>query len=363
MKIRNLFATVLPSMIAGGLLFGGSIGRADDGRAMVGFWPAASDTTAAGTARAAGSASTRPTPPAPPVPPAPPAPPSPHTAPLPPLPHTAPLPPLPPNPHNPPMPPLPPRHGGVSISIHDGKVQIEGVKELVQNQLDNAVRSLHNANGLPPEVRAKLEKRIEKLRARLAKRLDRLDASDMDQLGEELGQMGEEIGQEMEQFGEDMDKFGKDMSKHFGKDFAKTWQKNFKPGNFNVHVDSDGDDDNDLPSPPDVDDDESIDDAVSNLGDLSLKPAQRDAIQKIRTDSDKQVAAAKKELEKASDHLKQLLDNPNASDLDVTKSIDAVSQLEGSIRKARIIAWMNARRVLEDAQRKKIEAAVKGKTK
>ena len=106
-----------------------------------------------------------------------------------------------------------------------------------------------------------------------------------------------------------------------------------------------------------------MNDALSNLGDLSLKPAQRDAIQKIRTDSDKQVGAAKKYLDTASSHLKQLLDNPNASDVDVSKSIDAVSQLEGSIRKARILAWMNARRVLEDAQRKKIEAAAKGKVK
>ena len=50
--------------------------------------------------------------------------------------------------------------------------------------------------------------------------------------------------------------------------------------------------------------------------------------------------------------------------LEMGKSIDAVTQQEAAIRKARILAWVNARRVLDDAQRKKVEAAAaKAKTK
>ena len=53
--MSKLFTTILPSMLAGGLLFGTASTRADDGRSIVGFWPAASDVGAAGAAKAAGS--------------------------------------------------------------------------------------------------------------------------------------------------------------------------------------------------------------------------------------------------------------------------------------------------------------------
>ena len=77
----------------------------------------------------------------------------------------------------------------------------------------------------------------------------------------------------------------------------------------------------------------------------------------MRAESDRQVAAAKKQLDQASDTLKKQLDNSATSDADIARSIDAVTQQEAAIRKARIIAWHSARRVLDDAQRRKVEDA------
>jgi hypothetical protein len=192
-----------------------------------------------------------------------------------------------------------------------------------------------------------------------------MDVKDMDELGEELGRLGEEIGEEMEQFGEEMDQFGKDMDQ-FGKDFEKQWSKDFGkqfrkqwgphgPQDHDVDVDIDLPD---MPDPADVDDD-----IVRDLGDLSLSQPQRDQLKKLRTDSDAKVAQAKQALEKASDALEKQLKNPNASDADIARSIDAVAQQEAAIRKARILAWVNARRMLDDGQRKKVEGAAKGRTK
>ena len=257
----------------------------------------------------------------------------------------------------------PPVHAGsgISITINNGKIQIDGIKEMVSEQLARAEATIKNTT-MPPEVRAKLEKRLAKVRATVEKRLDHLDATDLDQLGEELGKMGEEIGSQMDDFGKDMDAWGKSFGDQLGKDLAKQLGKSFGPSH-SGHHDDDDDDDDKLSSVPDVDDPDELDEAVADLGDLSLKPPQRDAIQKLRTDSDQQVAAARKALAQASSALTKQLDNVGASDAEIAKAIDAVTQQEAAIRKARILAWHNARRVLDDAQRKKVQDAAKAKTK
>ena len=61
--------------------------------------------------------------------------------------------------------------------------------------------------------------------------------------------------------------------------------------------------------------------------------------------------------------LRAALGNPATSDADITRLVDQISAQEAVIRKARILAWAQARRVLDDGQRKKIEDASKKKTK
>jgi hypothetical protein len=299
-----------------------------------------------------------------------------------------PVPPTPPAAPTPPTPPTPHAHraggagSGFSVSIHDGKMTIDGLDDMVDGQIDAALQQVASDPNIPPKVRDKLTKHLEKIRGKVKAKLSHLDAKDMDQLGEELGQLGDEIGEEMEGVGSDMDQMGKDMDawgKQFGKNMGqwgkqmgknmgqwgkqmgKNWNMQHGPGPMVMNgQDDDNDDDADMPDMPDPDD---VDDAtVRDLGDLSLSQPQRDQLKKLRTESDAKVAQAKRDLEKASDMLEKQLQNPNASDADISRSIDTVAQQEAAIRKARILAWVNARRMLDDGQRKKVESAAKHKS-
>jgi hypothetical protein len=158
----------------------------------------------------------------------------------------------------------------------------------------------------------------------------------------------------MDQFGDEMDAWGD----KFGKDLEKKLEKSFAGRGFHFDA-SDDDDDSDIPSPPDVDDDEDLDDAVRDLGDLKLDVDERARISQLRADTDRKVADAKHKLDAASDRLKKLLENPKSSEAEVESAIDAVTQQETAIRKARVLAWVKARNILSDEQRKKVEDAAK----
>ncbi len=328
-RIKALFSVIVPSMIAGGLIFNSTPGHASAGGGeMFGFWPAASDVASPSTA------SPPKTPPPPPPPPTPPT-------------------------------PRPPKRGGagggVSVSINNGKVQIDGLHDMVLGQLDRARDTIRANPQIPKDVRDKLLARLDKVRATVDKRLSNIKVTDLDQLESEMEKMGEEIGQAMEGLDKDMEKLGKTL----GKDFAKNFGKNFT---VNIDTDDDdGDDDDDIGSidTPDVDaDDDDMKEAIKDLRDLALKPDQKEKINKLRADSDKSVAASKKQLDDLSAKLKTALGNPATTDAEIGRYVDQISAQEAAIRKARIVSWAQARRVLDEAQRKRVEeAANKKKTK
>lgn len=336
-RIRTLFTVVVPSMIAGGLLFHSLPGRASAGdREMFGYWPAASDAAAPLVAQG-------PKPPAPPAPA-----------------------PTPPTPKTPPAAPTPPAKvragGGVSVSINNGKVSIDGVHDLVLGQLDTARDSIKNNQAIPKDVRDKIVARLDKVRASVDKRLKNISVTDFDQLEKEMEAMGEEIEAAMDGLDEDLeklgDKIGKDVAKQLGKDFGKKWNKSFK-----FDFDSD-DDDDDLGAVdvPDVDDDDDdMKDAIKDLRDLALDKTQKEKINKLRAESDQKVAAAKKQLDELSEKLQTALGNPATTDADISRMVDQISAQEATIRKARIVAWAQARRLLDDAQRKRVEDAARKK--
>ncbi len=352
-RIRTLFTTILPSMIAGGLLFNSALGRASAGdREMFGYWPATSDAAAPLVAQG-------PKPPVPPAPAAPPAPPAPRA------------PRAPATPPAPPAPPAPKRGGaggGISVSINNGKVSIDGVHDMVLGQLDTARDSIKNNQSIPKDVRDKIVARLDKVRASVDKRLKNISVTDLDQLEKEMEAMGEEIESAMDGLDQDLeklgDKIGKDVAKQLGKDFGKKWGKNF---NVNIGNDDDDDDDDDdigSVTAPDVDaDDDDMKDAIKDLRDLALDKAQKEQINKLRAESDQKVAAAKKQLDDLSGKLQTALGNPATTDADISRMVDQISAQEASIRKARIVAWAQARRLLSDAQRKRVEDAAKKKTK
>jgi hypothetical protein len=125
----------------------------------------------------------------------------------------------------------------------------------------------------------------------------------------------------------------------------------------------DRDDDDDIDTDARDNAQEDLDEIARGLGDLSLKPQQRAALAKLRADADRQIASAKQQLGRLESSLRAQLANPAASDADISNAIDAVTAQEGAIRKARVLEWVNARRVLDDAQRSQVEHAAKGKTR
>lgn len=299
--MSKFFTTILPSLLAGGLLFGSALTDA------------------------------QPAPPAPPPPP-----------------HAA----------IPPKPPKAPKAPKVDIDIDLGDLD-----KMIDAQIKYALDALGNDPNVPPQVRDAVRQRLEKVRIKVKKRLAKVRPGDLDQLGDELNQMGEELEEEMEKFGEDMEKWGE----HFGKQLEqKLKQKHvFKQQwgqNWGQH---DHDDDDDLPRVLVFgdDDDDDLDDAIDDLGNVKLQPHQREALRRLRSDSDAKVARAKVQLERASDALERLLEETNASDLLIGQAIDQVTRLEAEIRKARILAWVNARKLLDDTQRKRVERAARGRSR
>ena len=183
----------------------------------------------------------------------------------------------------------------------------------------------------------------------------------------------------MEGLEEDLDKLGVKL----GKDFAGKIGKFGKGGKIKIDLgrnqhDPDDDDDVDdvddvddddddrdvdtIPMSPDVDDDD-LRDAIGDLKDLALSPNQKDRIAKLAADSDRNVADAKRQLDAKSDQLEAALADARTSDSAIARMVDEISGHEAAIRKARLLAWVNARRVLDDSQRKKIEAAAQKRSK
>ena len=320
-RLRTFVTIMLPSMIAGGLLFGAAFSHAasndsDD------FWSSGQPVVIAQAD--------------PPKPPA-----------------------TPPRGPAPPKPPKPPRAvggvsgvSGVGVSIDNGVVQVTGVREIVKAQIAAARAAITGNKQIPADVRAKILARIDKVASAVDKRLANLKLTDLDDLDDELEKMGEELEDALDGLDDDLEKLGSMFGKNIKIDLSK------------MNIDHDDDDDIDIPSAPDVDDadDSDMRDAISDLKDLALTSQQRDQIAKLRADSDKQVAASKKEIAELSEKLHTALGSATVTDAEIGKLVDQISGHEAAMRKARIVAWAQARRVLDAAQRKKVEDAA-AKTK
>jgi hypothetical protein len=267
----------------------------------------------------------------------------------------------------PPVPPIPPVvHGHVtvnpdiSVHIHNGKIEIDGIRGMVQTELERAMRTLDANKDLPPEMRAKLRAKLERLRGKLDRRLSRLDLRDLDKLGEELNEMGSEIGSEMEGFGADMDKWGQEFGKKFGQDFAKRFAHPPRGPVDPYAADDDHDSDHDNDSGDDGDSEPAAE-AVRSMGHLSLTPAQRIAIQQERDTTQQRIEGAKAQLDTASRQLEEALHH-DAPDTEIARLIDAVSMHEAELRKAKILGWRHVRGMLQDDQRKAVERAARGRS-
>jgi Spy/CpxP family protein refolding chaperone len=267
----------------------------------------------------------------------------------------------------------------MSISIHDGKVQIEGIADLVQAQLERVIQVLDNLPDVPPDVRERVKGRVRAVRGKLTSRLGRLRSLDLDKIGPEMERMGDEIEREMEGLDKDLaqlgDKFGKDLGKELGKDIGKDLSekigKDLARSLSRSHSGRDSDDGDDDDS-EDTDDEDKVAvalpppdvaDPSDPLGELkkqlTLGRAQKDQLAKLRAESEHKIDAAKRELEVMSNRLHDTLGNSSVNEADVERQIDQISAKEATIRKARVLAWVRARSLLSEDQRKQVEAAVK----
>jgi Spy/CpxP family protein refolding chaperone len=281
-----------------------------------------------------------------------------------------PKPPKTPTPPQPPQPPQPPKH---KITINGTSIDLAGIEGLVRGQLDGVREMIKTNPHIPPQTRDKILARLDKVRASVDKRLAKIKTKGFDDIGEELSQMGEEIGQALEGLDDELevlgDQLGKDLSKKFKK---KNFKFDFghKDKGKHDHDDNDNDNDNDndddddddvgsIPMTPDLQDTDSdgMRDAVNDLKGLAVTSAQKEQIAKIRSISDKEVAAARANLEALSQKLETALGNAKTSDDEIRRLVDDISRQEAAIRKARLVAWHSARRVLDESQRKRIEAA------
>ncbi|HEU0035689.1 MAG TPA: hypothetical protein VFQ53_33990 [Kofleriaceae bacterium] len=344
-RVKQVLAIAIPSLLAGGLLFHNTFGHAatgdddnDDARQL----PAAKDPW--------GTAPTPPTPPAPPSPFTPPAPPG--------LPHRV-------------------GHGnGVSIRINGNHVQIDGIDDLVEQQLD-AVRQMLAANpNLPPDVRAKITARMDKVKSIVNKRLRNIKTTDLDQLEEQLDSMGQELETAMEGLDEDLSQLGDKLSRDVAKNLRKSFAKQFKHGKLQFDFDhqsqssddddddADADDDDDVSGRPSMSvDDDDVPVAVDALKGVTITKAQRDQIRQLRATGDAQIAEHRKQLDEASERLEAALADPRTSDADIAQYVDQISMHEAAIRKARLLTWVNARRMLDADQVRKIEDAARKRSR
>jgi hypothetical protein len=262
------------------------------------------------------------------------------------------------------------------VSIHGGKIEIDGIAELVQESLEKALETLDRLPDVPPDTRSRLRGRIQGMRNQLSARLGRLKSMDLDRLGPELERMGDEIERQMEGLDGELaqlgDRFGKGFAKKFGKDFAKSFGPGVpgvSPGTSHdsddaADDDDDDDDDHDRPAValpptpgPDVADPDTGP-AIAALKGLTLDAGQRTELARLRAESDRQITTAKRELERMSSRLHDTLRDAEAKESDVTAQIEAISLKEATIRKARILTWLKVRHMLHADQRKQVEEAL-----
>jgi hypothetical protein len=288
------------------------------------------------------------------------------------------------------------RNRNVSVRFHDGKLELEGVQEMVQDQLERVDDVLDNVEDLPPGTRARIKAHVHAARARIKAQLKQLKSIDVDQIGPAMERLGDEVEREMEGLNRELSQFGEQYGKsfeQFGKDFVKNLNIPSPPAiptsptapvaplapgmppappappsppaapaairDNSDEADEDTDDhDGDHDKAAAVE--PTVDPAtLADVKDVVLSADQRSKLAQLRTDADQAIANAKRDLDEMSTQLNNALGSARANEADIAAQIDRISAKEAEMRKARILAWVRARSLLTAEQRKQIEAAAK----
>lgn len=286
------------------------------------------------------------------------------------------------------------KHTAVSggLAVGDGFAisgNLEGIRALVRGRLQ-AARAAIASSQMPPQVRAKVLARFDRVNGIVDRRLAKIDFKNLDQLEEQMEGLGEEVEAAMEGLEEELEALAK-SDPQLRSQLKKLGNLNLTFGGHDDDDDDDGDDEDGWgvwatpPTPPmppmppvapvapvapvtpvtpvtprppggfsvDVDYGD-----FDNFGgsELKLRDDQRAKLKAVRRESETQVKAATKALERLSAQLNAALANPRSQPAQVTALVDAIATQEASIRKAQILSWMRARDLLDPNQRSLIES-------
>jgi hypothetical protein len=266
--------------------------------------------------------------------------------------------------------------------------QARSAMEVARQQIRAAREQISRDKNIPPQLRTSIMQRLDRTQRIMDQRIGRaVGAGDWDTFEAEMEKMGEEIehtfegfDQEMERFGQNMEAWGEKFGEEFGEKFGKELEEKLARRGFRgdvaippvppvpavppvpgVHPAPPA-----PPAPPGPSAmprsaiDMSDLDVRVDLRELSLTPAQRQALDRIVAEESRAVDAAEGTLDNLSEKLRKTLQNPDADEGEIARTVDAISAEEGKIRKARILAWAKTRKVLDDKQRARVERGRRG---
>ncbi|MBK9033799.1 MAG: hypothetical protein IPL61_21455 [Myxococcales bacterium] len=256
--------------------------------------------------------------------------------PAPPAPPTAPKGPKPPKP---PKAPRPPAMPDISAQI---KVEMRAA-------LAETIAELEGNDDIPPSIKARILKSLKKAQSS-GNPSDLIDLSDLNGLGADLSdKITDEVERALKQAGKDAkirihkggvridlggDPWAPGAHSSPFDDPDLGWLRGLPFGPFGGDVDA-----------PDLDLDLDLD-LDFDPDDVQLDPAKVTALEKIAADEDKITEPAQKKVVELGRQLKKVVAGANPNQAEIDRLVDAITAEEAKIRKARLGALTQTRKVI-----------------
>lgn len=301
------------------------------------------------TAVLGGNVSAQPAPPAPPAPPAQPA--QPRT----------------------PKAPKPPKRPKIKVQVGAGSNLPDSVRREMQRGLDEAIAELEDDDDMPAAIKRRVLDSLKKARAS-GNPGDLVDLMDLDGLGADLSaQINDDVQRAMEEArraGDEarraMDEARRAAARGHGRvtidpgsgdPWSWSWDDDASPFDDpdmdwlrGVPFSPFGPDVPSPPDPPDFDDmdlDLDLDlDLDFDVDDVQLDAGKITALQKIAADEEKATRPAQREVERLGKQLRRVVSGPNPNQAEIDRLVDSITAEEAKIRKARLGALTQTRKVL-----------------
>ncbi|MBE7449608.1 MAG: periplasmic heavy metal sensor [Kofleriaceae bacterium] len=275
-----------------------------------------------------------------------------------------------PRPPAPPRPPRPPRTKVKVVIPDDVRPQVEAELRRAQAEIARALAEVERNPHVPAAVKAKLRAQLGRLRTA---KLDDLAAmaAEMEAFGEEMGRWGEEFGEEMERMGEQL---GRDIQRDVEAALRRSGIR-MRGGDLDLDFDVDffdDGDDRDVKDPwatapraprgrgpagrdPVIIDLRDQDFALDvDVDDLQLSAPQRAQLKRIAQQEQAAVEPVARRIDALSRELRAELEDDDSDAATLDRLVDELSRHEGEVRKARLRALVETRKLLTSAQRGKV---------